>query len=53
MKFLANMAAMTSGSMFLESEMLLDPKRSEDAWFIEGKYAAMRRRGGPPARSAR
>jgi len=38
MKFLGNMAQLTSGVMFLETEMLLDPKRSEDAWFIEGEY---------------
>jgi 2-polyprenyl-3-methyl-5-hydroxy-6-metoxy-1,4-benzoquinol methylase len=38
MRFLTNMARLTRGFMFLESEMLLDRKYSEHAWFIEGAY---------------
>lgn len=42
MDFLAKVAAITDETMFLESEMLLDPAYSEYAWFIEGDY------GGDP-----
>ena len=38
MRYLTNMARLTSGCMFLESEMLTDPKYSQHAWFIEGEY---------------
>ncbi len=38
MQFLSNMARLTREFMFLESEMLIDPKYSEYAWFIEHEY---------------
>jgi 2-polyprenyl-3-methyl-5-hydroxy-6-metoxy-1,4-benzoquinol methylase len=38
MQFLSNMAKLTREFMFLESEMLIDPKQSEYAWFIEHQY---------------
>jgi len=38
MRYLSNMARLTSGCMFLESEMLTHPKYSEYAWFIERDY---------------
>jgi tRNA (mo5U34)-methyltransferase len=38
MRFLSNMARLTGGLMFLETEMLIDPKYSEHAWFIEREY---------------
>src|SRR3984893_3174238 len=38
MQVLSNMARLTREFMFLESEMLIDPKYSEYAWFIEHEY---------------
>ena len=38
MQFLSNMARLTSELMFLESEMLVDSRHSEYAWFIEHEY---------------
>ena len=38
MRFLAHAARLTAGCMFLESEMLIDRKYAEHAWFIEGAY---------------
>jgi SAM-dependent methyltransferase len=38
MQLLTNMARLTREFMFLESEMLVDPKFSEYAWFIEHEY---------------
>ncbi len=38
MEFLTKVARLTGELMYLESEMLTDPKYSEYAWFIEGKY---------------
>lgn len=38
MGFLSNMARLTREFMFVESEMLIDPKYSEYAWFIEKEY---------------
>jgi protein-L-isoaspartate O-methyltransferase len=40
MQMLSNMAALTGELMFLESEMLLDPRYSDYAWFIEREYCA-------------
>lgn len=36
--FLTRMASITRDTMYLESEMLTDPKLSEYAWFIEKEY---------------
>ena len=38
MQFLSNMARMTRELMVLESEMLVDPRYDEHAWFIEHEY---------------
>jgi 2-polyprenyl-3-methyl-5-hydroxy-6-metoxy-1,4-benzoquinol methylase len=38
MRFLSNAARLTSGCMFLETEMLTDPKLTDYAWFIEKTY---------------
>jgi tRNA (mo5U34)-methyltransferase len=38
MRFLSNMARVTSEVMFLESEMLVDPRLTEYSWFIEHEY---------------
>lgn len=38
MDFLSKVAAITTETMILESEMLIDPAFAEYAWFIEGQY---------------
>lgn len=38
MQFLSNVARLTGEFMFLESEMLTDPKYADYAWFIEHEY---------------
>ena len=38
MQFLVNMARMTRELMVLESEMLIEPRYDEHAWFIEHGY---------------
>ena len=38
MQFLSNMARLTRELMVLESEMLIDPRYDEHAWFIEHEY---------------
>ncbi len=38
MRFLTNMARLTSEVMFLETEMLIDPNSTEYSWFIEHEY---------------
>ena len=38
MQFLVNMARMTRELMVLESEMLIEPRYDEHAWFIEHEY---------------
>jgi len=38
MDFLTKVARITGEMMYLESEVLTDPKYSEHAWFIEGAY---------------
>jgi tRNA (mo5U34)-methyltransferase len=38
MQFLTNMAQVTREVMVVESEMLIDPKYDEHAWFIEHEY---------------
>jgi 2-polyprenyl-3-methyl-5-hydroxy-6-metoxy-1,4-benzoquinol methylase len=42
MDFLTRMARMTRQTMYLETEMLTDPKYSEYAWFIEKEYCGDR-----------
>jgi len=39
MHFLAHIARMTREAMFVESELLIDPRCAEHAWFIEKTYA--------------
>src|SRR5207247_1759558 len=38
MEFLIKIARLTREMMYLESEVLIDPKYSAYAWFIEGNY---------------
>ncbi len=39
MDFLCKVSGVTRRAMYLESEMLLDPRFAEHAWFIENTYA--------------